>query len=136
VKPVSYYDLSLRMRLFLLSLKKANPTLSIKVHGGVKTVEIDQIIYVEEVGHTPVYHCESEEFASAKRLSLSHVEKELGAFGFARCNSSFLVNLAKCKELRRDEVVVGKSELSISRGMRRTFVTKLSEVFQIPRRKG
>lgn len=136
VKPVAYYDLALRMQLVILEKKKANPLVVVKVRGGVKSLPADDILYIEEVGHTPVYHSDSEEFTAVKRMSLSHVEKELGNLGFARCNSSFLVNLSKCRELRRDEVVVGSACLPISRGMRQAFVTKLSQVLQLPGGKG
>ena len=65
--------------------------------------------------------------AFTERRSLKTLESQLQAQGFQRCSGSFLVNLAWCSGLSKDEVLVDGARLRISRGMRQEFLARLSE---------
>ena len=54
------------------------------------------------------------------------MENELARYNFVRCNHWYLVNLRHVTELRRDTVLVGETELEISRRNRKAFLTALT----------
>lgn len=129
LKPVSYYDLKMRMAFISGHKTKKSPSIIINIIGGSKTVLVSNIIYVEQFGHSQVFHTKTGEFENVKRRSLASLEKELMPYGFSRCNSSFLVNLSLCTELVKYEVIVEGNRLKISRGMRKKFIDDLSNRF-------
>lgn len=125
IKPISYYDLKLRMSMFFKAKNLVNNAIQVKIKGGLKYLTYDSILYIEVDGHGLVFHTREGEFASTKRESLSKMEESLEEFSFARCSSSFLVNLSQCSGVMEDKVKVGDIELEISRGMRKAFLEKL-----------
>lgn len=131
VKPVSYYELKMRLMLFSFNTKNVPSPILVHVKGGIQTIFECDLLYVEQVGHTQIFHTEKGEFETTKRRSLSKLEKSLSSQGFARCNSSFLLNLRRCTSLSHDSIFMNELEFKISRGMRRNFITRLSESFKI-----
>jgi DNA-binding LytR/AlgR family response regulator len=127
VKPASYFDV--KLRLDKLQVKKENrlPTVVIHIPGeGDKVFTSQEVYYIEIMNKDLTYHTVRGNY-STRNVSLKKLEDKLAESGFCRCSSSFLVNLRHCKELRAEEVVVGRDTLKISRGMRSEFVTRLSE---------
>ncbi|MFA6625203.1 MAG: LytTR family DNA-binding domain-containing protein [Bacilli bacterium] len=131
LKPVSYYDLKLRMSLLSVQEKTIVPYVVVFVQGGSKSVLVNEIYYVEQLGHDQIYHTATGDLKSVRRQSLASLEKEYSSYGFARCSSSFLVNLSFCTGLIKGEVMIHNLYLKISRGMRKNFITKLSAYYTI-----
>ena len=115
----------------LLRWRKNNKIVDGKlvVYGGYLTgdlgrIETQQIYYVEVMSKMLHYHTQVGEFVL--RGTMQSVENELSRYNFVRCNHWYLVNLRHVTELRRDTVLVGQTELEISRRNRKAFLTALT----------
>lgn len=123
LKPVRYSDIKMRMERIRESLAHREETISLSYQGGVKILRMNQIIYIESVSHQITFHTTAGDFSTRK--SMSEWEKLLEDKGFARCNTSYIVNLRFVKEIRGNDVLVGDHELLISRARKQDFIKKL-----------
>lgn len=127
VKPVSYYDIKMRMQRIANSKKENGKLIKISVMGAIKVMPVSDILYIEILNHILTYHTVDGK-VSIRGESLSKLEKKFYAEGFARCSSSYLVNLEKCSEINSETIKVGKEELRLTRGMRENFIARFAEV--------
>ena len=126
VKPVSYYDVKLRMERLREKINEKTPVISIHIKGGIKNVLVSDIVYVEHIGHDQIYHTKTEDILATGRPALANAEKELSKYGFARCNSSYLINFRYCSSVQQNTVVVDGKEFALSRNMRKDFAEKIT----------
>ena len=126
VKPVSYYDFSLRLDRALERIKSCN-TLKVQVTSDdvIKCIPAFDIRYVEVVNHRLIYHTTEGNYESIG--SLKDLEEKLLSAGFARCNRCYLVNLRYVTGLREFTVTLGDEELQISRPQRKDFKRALND---------
>ena len=117
VKPVSYYDFSLKF-------KKALDIYIVNAPGGLCRISTDKLMYVEISNHRLCYHLIDDVIEMTGVLS--GVEQELRGFGFLRCNKCYLVNPKFVVRVKGCTVQVGDSELQISRPRRAAFLAELS----------
>ena len=128
LKPVSYYDLKMRLDLIALSRKKSGDYLTVHLSWqGDRRLPLDDIYYIEVMNRDLTYHTADGQIT--ERRALKSLEKELAGRGFCRCSASFLVNLRWCTGLNGDTVTVAGDKLKISRGMRQEFLSHLRDVF-------
>ena len=128
LKPVSYFDLKMRLDMIALSRKKSGDFLTVHVaREGDRRLPLDDIYYIEVMNRDLTYHTSDGQIT--ERRALKTLEKELAGQGFHRCSASFLVNLKWCQGGAGDTVTVAGEELKISRGMRAEFLSHLKEVF-------
>lgn len=127
VKPVSYYDLRLRMEQVRMALDNKIPIITIPLLDGVKSMLSSKIYYIEIMSHQITYHTTEGNFSISSKISLAKLEKDYSGFGFIRCSSSYLVNIDWCTQLKIDTVKVGNDDLKISRGMKKSFVNSLTK---------
>lgn len=125
IKPISYYDLKMRMDRIRRTRRKSGVSINIPIDGGVRKVFSDDIHYIEVNNHTLYYHTVGGTLSA--RGSINEAEKALSASGFARCSISYLVNLRHCTEIRGGTVKVGGDDLRITRGKHKEFLYKLAE---------
>ena len=125
LKPVNYNTFSLR---FARAVKRAGlrktGEILLPLPDCVRRISTQQIHYVEVMNKTLHYHTELGEFVV--RGTMQSAAEELGRYSFVRCNHWYLVNLGHVTELRRDTVLVGDTELEISRRNRNAFLTALT----------
>ena len=57
---------------------------------------------------------------------MAEAEAAFKDYNFARCSTSFLVNLARVTRIRRDSVSVGGAELPLSRTKKQSFLDALT----------
>lgn len=128
IKPVSYYDLSLKLRkaLDVYSMTE-NRDIAIDVAGGVCHISHDRLMYVEIIKHRLYYHLVDEKIETTGVLSA--VERMLAPHGFLRCNNCYLVNPRFIVSVKGATVQVGNTELIISRPRRAGFMSALAEWF-------
>ena len=126
LKPVSYYSLAMKLKKALrLVRRKDSRSIMLNREGDVVRLPLSHLYYVEVFGHQLRYHTSEGEFTQTGSRSLAAVEKELSSCGFARCHSSYLVNLRYVDAVETDAVrVIGKS-LPISRNRRKSFLQAL-----------
>ena len=121
VKPVSYYAFELKLQKALRHVRMAQDKfLSLPTKMGIKRLRIQEIKYIEVMGHHLLYH--TEDGVTDVCGSLSETERKLADWGFSRCSTSFLVNLRYVTEIRVKEVLVDGTPLRIPRSYRKRFV--------------
>lgn len=126
LKPVRYADIKMRMERIRESLAFREETIPIPYQGGVKILRLSQILYIESVSHQITIHTTTGNFSIRK--SMAELEKLLEDRGFARCNTSYIVNLKFVKEVRGNDVVVEDDVLLISRARKQEFIKKLMRI--------
>lgn len=124
VKPISYYDFALKLARAIRRLPEGdkNELVISTVNGMVKLVPED-IRYLESVGHHVLYRGRDKEYKQYG--SLSSAEKKLKPYGFARCNSCYLVNLRYVEDVKGYTVTVGGIKLQISQPRKKAFIGEL-----------
>lgn len=125
VKPVSYFDFSLKFRKALnIYVMNEERSITIKYRGGLCRISTDKLMYVEIIAHRLYYHLIDDDIDITGVLS--EVEKELSEYGFLRCNSCYLVNPKFVVAVKGNEVQVGNRTLQISRPRRAAFLAELA----------
>lgn len=128
IKPVKYYDFSLKFRKALdIYVLNEEHSLVLEVAGGMRRISCDKLMYVEILKHRLYYH--TVDGVAETTGVLSAVEKELEAFGFLRCNNCYLVNPRFVVDVQGNIVTVGTEQLSISRPRRAAFLSKLARFY-------
>ncbi len=128
IKPVAYPDFALKLKkaLRFVVMNKADEPLILQTNEGIVSLRISDIYYVESALHYCIYHTKDKEYRV--RENISHAEKTLSPFSFARCNSGYLVALKKVRAIVKDDVHVGEFVLKISRGKKASFTEQFTRV--------
>lgn len=125
VKPVNYYDFSLKFKKALdISVMNENRNITLNTKNGICRISTDKIIYVEIIKHRLFYHLVDEVIEMTGVLS--EVEETLKEFGFLRCNQCYLVNPKFIVSVKGKEVFVGSTNLQISRPRYNQFMKDLT----------
>ncbi len=125
LKPVSYETLSMKLdRAVERVHNRAGGQVLLQLSDSVKLLNTMQIYYVEIQNHMLHYHTTEGEYTL--RGTMTAAEKQLGQYGFMRCNYWYLVNLRLVSQVKKDTVLVGGSELEISRRNRTAFLNALA----------
>lgn len=128
IKPVTYYDFSMKFRKALdIYLMHEEKGILINVTGGVKRISTDKLMYVEIIRHRLYYHLVDDVVEVTGVLA--NVENDLKKYGFLRCNKCYLVNPKFIISVKNSEVQVGNSVLQISRPRRASFMAELANWF-------
>lgn len=125
VKPFTYGVLEAKLARACKRLgeRQTGACISVTVERSVKVLPVLKVHYVEIRGHTLTYH--TQEGCFTARDTLEHAEAMLGA-GFARCNNSFLVNLAHVRGVDKNNVIVAGEMLAVSRNKKKEFMQALA----------
>ncbi len=106
LKPVSYYDFSLKLKRALRRVrKKQENMLVLDTQQGPVQVDTSDIYYVEVLDHYLIYH--TSERTYQVRGSLREHAPILKEHHFSRCHKSYMVNLAHVKNIRSTGIVMG-----------------------------
>lgn len=125
VKPVSYYDVSLKFQKALdIYLMNEERSFTVNAPGGLYRISTDKLMYVEIINHRLHYHLIDDVIEMTGVLS--NVEQELGGYGFLRCNTCYLVNPKFVVRVKGAMVQVGDRILQISRPRRAAFMAGLT----------
>lgn len=128
VKPVSYYDFSLKfgkaLDLYVVNEKR---DFTINTPGELVRISTDKLMYVEILNHRLYYHLIDDVVEMTGVLS--EAESNLAEYGFLRCNKCYLVNPRFVVSVKGQEVTVGNCTLAISRPRRAEFLTGLAKYF-------
>ncbi len=129
VKPVAFDSFSAKLDRALRILKQNRSAVTLVVHTREKTVHIpsDTIYYIEVISHDLLIHTDSG--TVRKWGNLSELERELQHAHFARCNSSYLINMKYIQEINGNAVTVCGKTLSISKLRRKEFLNEVARYF-------
>lgn len=121
LKPINYYDFSLKFsRALEKIIRPESKAILIKSKDGQKLINIQDILYVESVGHNAIYHLKSGELE--ERRTLKEIEAELNCYSFSRCNSCYIVNLNYLTGIKGYECFIGNITLTISQPRKKPFL--------------
>lgn len=127
IKPMKYVRLKSELDGFMARhcLEK-NPSINISNDSGKYKVLLNTLRYVETFNRNLMVHAEQENIVCYK--SMKEMTQELSAYHFVRCHSSYLVNLAYVKGVKKLEITLITGEtLPISQPKRKEFMEQLTE---------
>jgi len=128
VKPVTYYNFSKKMEKALLYAQRSKDRhLVLYKDGCAVIVPIQSIYYVEKDKNYVVFHTQKGEFR--QRTTITAMEEELEQYGFSKCCSGSIVNLAHVSEVRADNLLVNGDLLPIARRQKKEFLLKFAQYF-------
>ena len=125
VKPVSYPDLSFKMKRILNALRMSGGReLMIPQSGGMVRIGSDELLFVEVRGHKLSWHLLDRVVES--RGSMEFALQALSDLEFLRPHNSYLINPRYIDWVRGYFVSVGGIELTISHPRKKEFMAELS----------
>lgn len=128
VKPLNYYRFSSMLRKALRSIaRQEEKEVIVQSAGKITRLRLSQIYYVEIRDHLLLYRTNQGRLESWGKLA--DVESELSAYGFARCNSSHLVNLRHVVSVVGNSVDVAGTRIPISQRKRKAFYSCVADYF-------
>lgn len=127
VKPILYEDFTDKMPRIIKKLESQTSGRMLLIHAGTDSIRIavDEILYVEVMGHKLVYHMLRKNIVSYG--TLKKVEEELTDPAFVRCNKCYLVNLRHVTGIEGNHAIVGGDKLLISYPRRANFTKALAD---------
>lgn len=125
LKPISYFAFSQTIMRAIERLdRKKKKYITFSVKTGSVRLAIDDISYIESIGHTLIIHTKSRDYEMLG--SLKKMEEELKDDYFFRSNRGYLVNMANVESIEENEVVVNGKYLLISRMRKKEFMSALT----------
>lgn len=127
LKPLRYvsFEAKLTRALRTLSHRDRGVVLDLKNKESAYRVSSDSIVYIESIGHDIYFHVGSD--VIRQWGTLGKYEEMLRSEGFARCNTSYLINLKYVSTIKKDVVAVGDTDVPISRNKRKDFLAALAQ---------
>jgi len=125
VKPISYWDFQSRIKKAVKRLEKTHKTKVLLNASEQKVVlEASDIYYIAISNHLLIYHTKQGDFSTYG--SLKEAAREFEPFGFSKCSSSYLVNLAFVQSIEGFDCIVAGKKLPISHPRRKEFLDDLN----------
>ena len=125
VKPVSYYDFSLKLKKALARLRRDDErAILVPQEGGVRKIPLSELHYVEVMQHRLIYHTEDGKITGYGTLKA--VEEKLPSDRFVRCSSCYLVNLRYVDSVEDYDLHIAGDTLQIARARKKEFLSALN----------
>ncbi len=126
LKPVNYYMLEqLLLKVERLLSKKGKCYVTLPTDQGLMRIDAAQIYFIEYVNRQLIIHSEKGKYHM--RDTLRNLEEMLEKYGFFRCNSCYLVNLAYVEQVDREGLMLMGEKLTISRPRYKPFMEALTK---------
>lgn len=87
---------------------RRNKTIKVSFKGVIKTININDILYIEIVGHNLQINTIGDTIVCGK--TINEIEKELKNYGFVRCHRSYIVPLREIEEFKTKELKLKNGE--------------------------
>lgn len=129
IKPIRYVRLKAEMDGWMKKHRKQDsPYIAVINDTGKYKVFLNSLRYVETFNRNLLLHTEQENIICYK--SMKEMARELAEKGFARCHTSYIVNLYYVKKIENKslelELITGE-KLPVSQPRRREFMERLTE---------
>lgn len=122
IKPVGYYDFSLRFQKAVRRGKMdMGRQLALETAEGITRIAVADILYLESQGHYVIFHTRDREYRV--RSNLKNHEEELRNLNFRRTHKSFLINLRHLENVLSNEVVVSGEKVPLGRAHRDAVIS-------------
>lgn len=121
LKPINYYEFSMKFhRAVAKAAHNRERAIMLDTVEGTRRIRINDIIYMEVLGHYIYFHTAAREFKA--RGNMKEWEERLKHYGFSRVHKSYMVNLSKIDNIQGKEISVSGSSIPVSRNCRDTFM--------------
>lgn len=126
IKPIKYVRLKAELNQWLKKHRQDDsPSMIVVNDSGKYKIALKSLRYVETFNRKLLLHTEQENIISYK--SMKELEQELSQAGFARCHTSYLVNLFYVKGVQKLEITLITGEcIPISQPKRKAFMEQLT----------
>lgn len=125
VKPISYYNFSLKLKRALSHLSSLNNyELIISTKDKKYFININQLIYIEIRNHTIIYHLVNDEIKGSGTLKSLYTNLKKHHFAF--CNQCYLVNLAFVKGIDDGFLLINNEKIRIASSRKKSFMQELT----------
>ena len=113
------------MRAFKRLHRTMPQTVTVRTSGGMSTIRISSIRYVEARNHSTLIHTASSQ--NHCPMTLRSLETMLAPYGFFRCHAAFLVNLDMVDQVTSSDAVVFGENIPVSKHRRKEFLQALTD---------
>jgi len=128
LKPVPYFAFSQELKRAFTKLKKReNNYIMFSIQDGVIRLNTADILYIESMKHKLIIHTKEDQFVITG--TMKEMENKLSDINFFRCNSGYLVNLARVTGVKNNLAILDDRELIISRPRKKVFMEALTKFF-------
>ena len=121
VNPINYILKPVGEEKFFTTLDMAisrvgtddDKTLTVKVKGGLQTMRLDDILYIDYSNHVVTYHLKNEDAVSTPTLRIGfteYMDNNHPGKDFVRCHESIAVNVGAIDKLSKTELVLRNEE--------------------------
>lgn len=126
IKPIKYVRLKAELNQWLKKHRhNDSPSIVVVNDSGKYKIVLKSLRYVETFNRKLLLHTEQENIISYK--CMKEMEQELTQAGFARCHTSYLVNLFYVKGVQKLEItLITGEQLPISQPKRKAFMEQLT----------
>ena len=125
VKPMKYIRLKVELNRFRERYQRKNPYIVVRNDQGSYKVELHTLHYAETYKRNLLLHTDETEIVCYKNMK--ELEAELEDYGFFRCHTGFLVNLAFVKRVEKLEAWLTTGEaVYISKPKKKEFMEALA----------
>lgn len=125
VKPMKYIRLKVELNRFRERYQRKNPYIVVRNDQGSYKVELHTLHYAETYKRNLLLHTDETEIVCYKNMK--ELEAELEDYGFFRCHTGFLVNLAFVKRVEKLEAwLTTGEEVYISKPKKKEFMKALA----------
>jgi len=128
VKPIDYFQFSIKLKKAIKYVElHREKQIKLEVNGDIRWLSASEIKYVEIQNHNLILHLPDEQLKTW--CSLKSIAEQLGAEGFAYCNRCYLVNLRYVTGIDKNDCLLGKERLAVSRYKRKEFLAALARFY-------
>ncbi len=126
LKPISYYAFSQSIKRAIgRRLKSDKKYLRFKIKGGEQKLAVEEIRFIEVIGHDMIIHALSGEIMT--KGTIREMEENLREDDFFLCNKGFLVNLSYVDGIRGNDILIGTDTVPVSRAKKKSFMDALNK---------
>lgn len=126
VKPMKYIRLKVELNRWREKYQRKNPYIVVKNDHGSFKVDLNSLHYVETYRRNLLLHTDGKTVTCYK--SMKDMEKELEPYGFFRCHTGFLVNMAFVKQVERLDVeLISGETVYVSKPKKKEFMEALAQ---------
>lgn len=129
IKPVNYYDFVLKLSRVLKRIgTDPIPAIVVPTDAGMTRLNPKEIRYIETQGHHVIYHTLDGEYT--QYAAMNKLEEQFEPYGFARCNSCYLVNLQYVVTVKGYTATLDTGTLKISQPRKKKFLQAFVEFWE------
>lgn len=127
IKPLGYKRLKIELDNWQLKIRDKNEQyITIHNDSGNYKVLLKSIRYIETYNRNLLVHAGKENIICYRKLK--DMESELAKYGFARCHSSFLLNMLYVEKIEKTDIQLFTGErIPVSKTKKKVFMENIAE---------